>query len=257
MKGLKHRIASLPWGYLVFAILLSAAGILLCAFPEESLSNAIRVIGILTLLIFIVRFVLTLGDRERSFRFAFRVIGTLFALFCGGYMLIAPESTIAYLFTIFGLYLIMAGSFKLQTSITLRRYRVPTVWVMLALSLLIVAGGFVLLRFEGEEWLTLRRSTILLGVSLIVDAAANLLSLFVVPYIEKRRRNAAIDEYKEEEKAAALREEARLAALSERERKKEERRAARAAKKAEKRAAKEAEKAAMPVDAESDEETGR
>ncbi len=243
MKTMKRRIAALPWGYLIFAGLLSLAGVLLCAFPEESLANAIRVIGILTLLFFIVRLVLILGERERSVRFAFRVIGTLFALFCGGYMLIASEATLLYLFTILGLYLIMAGSFQLQTAITLRRYRIAAVWVMLSLAILSVAGGFLLLRFQPES---LRASAILLGASLLVNAAANLLSLFVVPYIDSRRRSDAIDEYKEELRLASEEAEKKRASFAEKQKRKEEK----AQQKADRRAAKKAKKTAAKAEPE-------
>lgn len=229
MQKIKKALSSVSWGYLVIAILLGASGVLFLAFEEESLANAARIVGGLTVLIFLVRFVLILAERERSFRFAFRMIGTVCALLCGGIMLIFAEDAVVFFCSFVSLFLIVDGAFKLQTTISLRRYKIPMVWVLFALSILLIGGGYILLELEMELAVLAK----LLGAVLLVDAVSNLMSLFLLPVIDKCRREENWNEEearrKERETRIRIREENRARVKA----KKEARRAAKAAKKAE------------------------
>ena len=74
-----------------------------------------------------------------------------------------------------GLLLVVDASFKLQSTALAKRYRSSLWWVLFVLSLLLIAGGFSLIRFRMADrgWLAY-----LLGVLLVLDGAANLLTPF-------------------------------------------------------------------------------
>lgn len=246
MQRMKKALSSVMWGYLVIGILLGAAGILFLVFEEESLANAARIIGGITVLMFLIRMVLILAERERSFRFAFRMIGTLFAMIAGGIMLIFAEQSVTYFCSFAALFLIVDGAFKLQTTISLRRYQIPSVWVLFALSILLILGGYLLLEIELELGVLAK----LFGFVLLLDAVANFMSLFLLPIIEKRRRTEGWNEIE----AKKQEEEARLRLREENKQRRASARLLRRARRMEKRAARRAKKKAPPEAAEATED---
>lgn len=205
MLSLKKALAAYKWGYLLFALLAIGSGLCLCLFPEESMTVAIRLIGFVTLLLFVYRFVAVLAERNRSFRFFWRVISTLLGLFCGGYMLIAPESALLYLFTAFGLLLIIDGAFKLQTAILSKRYDVFAMMILLINAVATIVFGFILLKFPQES---LKVNAVLLGIGLIIDGLQNLFSTYFLPMIESRQKKAFEAEFEEIRKKEEKSEEA-------------------------------------------------
>ncbi len=255
MKKLFRKIAALPFGYLLAAVLLIISGTLLLALPETSLANAFRVVGGAILVIFIIRIVLILGERERSVRFFFRMAGTVLALIAGGALLITPNGVFAYLLAIFGLLLILDGAFKLQTAILSHRYKYSATWVMLGFAVVTIGFGFVLVRMKGIDEKT---GALLLAFGFFSCALQNLMSLFLLPMLDKRRREEAqreLEELNREKDEGELREcDARTRKAKERKLARAERKAEKARKKAE-REARNAERAAKEVLKERERET--
>ena len=184
MSEIQKRKTSIPWGYLAFALLIAGAGTLLLVFPDESLVWAVRVIGISTMLLGILEAVRVLSKKERGMMFFLKMLTAVLGLAAGGFFLFAPERALEYLAMCAGIYLMIDGSFKLQTSISSRRFRMATWWFILATAVATIAGGFFLIRGLGWDP---KGHAIFIGIFFIVDGIQNLVSMFYLPSIEKRR----------------------------------------------------------------------
>ena len=119
--------------------------------------------------------VITLSGERRGAGFFFKMLFAVAALLAGVATLIGRESAIDAIVAALGLLLVVDASFKLQSTALAKRYRSSLWWVLFVLSLLLIAGGFSLIRFRMADrgWLAY-----LLGVLLVLDGAANLLTPF-------------------------------------------------------------------------------
>lgn len=186
----------IPWGYLAFAFLIIGAGVLLLVFPDESLVWAVRVIGIATMLLGILEIVRILSKKERDMMFFLKMLTAVLGLVGGGFFLFAPDKALEYLAMCAGIYLMIDGSFKLQTSILSRRFRLATWWFVLAMAVAAIAGGFFLIR--GLVGWDAKGRAIFIGIFFLVDGLQNLVSTFYLPSIEKRRTVEIAKEYSTE-----------------------------------------------------------
>ncbi len=197
MKKIMNAIKNFKWGYLLFAVLFVGAGLAFLAFPDQALDNVRRVIGGVTVLFGGIFVALTLADRARGFRFWAKMLMGVFSMVCGGLMFFIQNS-IQYLLFIAGLYMIIDSSFKLQTSIQSKRYKSWLWWVMLFLSAAGIALGTVLLRTQFNLEEDLLKASRLLGVSLMLDGAMNLLSIPYLYHIEHGTRREVEEQLRAE-----------------------------------------------------------
>ena len=182
MKAFMEKMKAVHWGYLLFALTLVVLGFCFIAF-ETALSYLAITIGILVCIAAILQFVFAMAATNRQLKFYIRVSVSVLTLSAGVVTLVAQESAIAVLTTLFGLLLIIDGSFKLQTTIQSKRYRVAGWWILLAVSVTTILGGFFLTKFAPDSQSLL---ALLLGLVLIVDGVGNFFSLFYVTTYEHR-----------------------------------------------------------------------
>jgi uncharacterized membrane protein HdeD (DUF308 family) len=179
------KLKNFKWGYVIIFLILSCVGALCVAFPD-TLKIVCIVSGIILALYATILFILTLAARERTTAFALKIVISGIALAAGLVTAILNQQSVGVLTSLLGLYMVIDGSFKLQTTILSKRYRVAAWWIMLSLAILIIGGGFVSLKWapteENAAW-----SSGILGVTLIVDGIANLLTAFFSSAYEKKR----------------------------------------------------------------------
>lgn len=184
MKGffaaIGRALARFRWAYLLFSVLLSAAGALFLAFPEQAGTWVGRTIGAMVLVCALFFAVRLLAIRLRGVTFFFSMLFTVLAGVAGAYLLFAPDAALAYFSAAAGVYAIMDGSFKLQTAVSARRYKMPSWWVITVLGGLSVALGVWLLRFMPDG---ARNLALLMGAALLLGGILNLLSLWLLPRI--------------------------------------------------------------------------
>ena len=202
-----EKLKKFKWGYILIALLIAAAGVCFIAF-RETLSTIALVMGIILMAFGVVFAVVTLADKKRSVGFAFKIAFSVIALSCGIITVVVHKSdAVEWLVALFGLLLIIDGSFKLQTSAMSKRYRSVVWWLMLIPAVLVIIGGFFSIRFrvtataESEQLEQQAMISALLGVTMIIDAVANLLSAFFVSSYESRMKKEAIKEYADSIKA--------------------------------------------------------
>ena len=229
LKSLKR----FGWGYILLFLLLLAVGICLISF-HQALSDVALAIGIILLVFGIVFAVLTMADKRRGIRFALRMILALSAIIGGAVTLTFRTEAAGTLVSFLALFLIVDGSFKLQTTALSKRYGLALWWFVLVPAVLVILGGFSALRVDISTDEALRGVSLLLGITTVVDGIANLLSAFFVLRCEQLSEKETVDEYLREQEAAAERIRRRAEKIAAKAAIKEEKAAARAAKRGKK-----------------------
>lgn len=182
-----QKLKKFGWGYIILGIILATLGVCFIAF-SGMLSILAVTIGITLAVFGIVFGVITLAKRERSVAFALRITFAALALIGGVVTAILNESAIGFIADIFCLLLIIDGAFKLKTAVLSKRYSLFGWWFMLAMSVAIISSSFIVTKLMTAytESTTL---TVIMGVIILVDGAANLCTPFFGSSISK-----AVDE---------------------------------------------------------------
>ncbi|MDD6980788.1 MAG: DUF308 domain-containing protein [Clostridia bacterium] len=230
-KSLWTKIKDFKWGYLLFAILFAGAGICFLSFGENAIKGVKIGIGATAVVFSGIYIALTLANKERGFRFWARMVMAGTAVAAGIFFMIPINGAYAYIVMLAGLYLIIDGSFKLQTAALSKRYRSAFWWIMLALAAATITLGAVMLRRQFDFETELLAASRLLGVGLLIDGVQNLLSIGYLTYIERKTRQEVIDDLRTEGMIATVLDgDTALSKKEERARKKAEKKAARLAK---------------------------
>lgn len=195
-----QKLKEFKWGYIILTILIAAAGVCFIAF-RETLSTIALIMGILLTLVGVVFGVLTIAEKRRGVGFALKIVFAVIALSCGIVTIIVHQGeAVEWLVALFGLLLVVDGSFKLQTSAMSKRYDSVAWWLVLIPAVLVIIGGFFSIRFQisggSEEELLKQQSaySVVIGVTMIIDAIANLLSPFFISYYEKKMKSEGASE---------------------------------------------------------------
>lgn len=201
--GLIKAIKSFRWGYLLISIILCLAGACFIIYPTQTMTTGSYIIAGSALLVGIVLVIKVLADRKRSFSFAVSVISSVLTVTCGVVALIIPEEVFKLYPMFIGLFIIIDGSFKLQTVINAKRYKLKMWWFLLIFAVLSIVGGFLLVRLRiGTDIQSLAFSEIM-GVTLFACGLENFFSLFFLGKIV----NKAMESIKEEQEKQAEKEE--------------------------------------------------
>ena len=182
-------------GYLLIATVLLAIGVVFIIFKESLKVLAISV-GILLSVFAIVYGILTVASKNRGFGFAVKIAISIIALTAGVVTAILNEKTVEILAALFSLLLIVDGSFKLNTSAMSKRYSVKCWWLLLIPSVLLIAGGFYLIKYTPTAIATL---TLILGILIVTDAVINYASaVFVTKFEANMKATAYYEVYRDE-----------------------------------------------------------
>ena len=193
MKEKEHSnvYSSSKIGYFLVFLFLLAIGICLTTLSGALKALAIA-IGCVLVVFGIVFFIFTLSKKSRGFSFAFRSFFAIICIIGGIIVIISNEAAIDIIIAIASLFLIIDGSFKLNTTAMSKHYRVPLWWIIFILAILIIAGAFCVLKFPIGDNANL---TLILGAIFIIDSVVNLLSAFFIRAFENRQLTEAYIEF--------------------------------------------------------------
>lgn len=191
-----ERWKRFPWGYPLLFLLTAALGVLFLLFRETLPILAIS-IGVILILFAILFAVCTMADPARGARFGLKMMLAVLVLAAGIVVLIARDATMNIILSLFTFLILLDGAFKLQTTVLSRRYRLFGWWILLTLSLMMILGGGLL--FRVVERVEDETAAVLLGLLLIVDGIANLLTAFFLTGYESRLRTQLLAELQESE----------------------------------------------------------
>lgn len=189
LKTIKEALLAFPWAYLLFSLVLGAGGALFVLFPVDATGWVGRVLGGVTVLLFLFFAIAAWRAPGRGMGFFVRIGAYLLAIACGGYMLIAPDMTLSYLSIAVGAYALMDAGCKLQTAARAWHYRALLWWILAVVTALVAVGGVVLLRFPFEPFAEfIAENAVTLGIVMLLCGLQNFLSAFEAARIEACRR---------------------------------------------------------------------
>ncbi len=176
-------IKKAKWGYIVVSIIIIMLGLILILFPEISALAICYVIGGIITLFGIIKLIGYFSKDLFRLAFQFDFALGIFALISGILLLIHPTDVVKIVPVIIGLFVLMDGVFKIQTSRDAYLFGMKNWWSILVLAILTCIGGLFLIinPFNGAKALT-----ILLGATLIIDGIQNII---VVSYTVKAVRS--------------------------------------------------------------------
>lgn len=195
-----ERWKRFPWGYPLLFLLTASLGVLFLLFRETLPILAIS-IGVILILFAILFAVCTMADPARGALFGLKMVLAVLVLAAGIVVLIARAATMNVILSLFTFLILLDGAFKLQTTVLSRRYRLFGWWILLSLSLVLILGAGLL--FREVEQVAADTAAVLLGLLLIVDGVANLLTAFFLTGYESRLRAQLLTELREKEAAAS------------------------------------------------------
>jgi len=190
---MKEKLKNFRWGYVILFAILTAIGILSFIF-REMLVYIVLAVGIIITLFGIGYGIYTLASKNRGPRFAFGIVITVCAIVSGVLTIIFCKNGIEVLTSILGLFFIIDGSFKLQTTAMSKRYKSAIWWILLIPAVLTIIGGFLTVKYaptgseENLAWIS-----ILLGITSIIDGISNLLSAFFTERNDKAEVKELLD----------------------------------------------------------------
>jgi len=187
--GLIKSIKSFRWGYLLISVILCVVGACFIVYPTQSMNIGSYTIGGASILVGLVLVVKVLANRKRSFSFAVSVICAVLTVTCGVVALIIPEEVFKLYPMFIGLFIIIDGSFKFQTVINAKRYKLKMWWFLLIFSVISITGGFMLVRLSGTDINNILFAEIM-GITLFADGLENFFSLFYLGKIVAKAKEA-------------------------------------------------------------------
>lgn len=188
--GLIKAIKRFRWGYLLISIILCLAGASFIIFPNHSMKTGSYVIAGAALIVGIILVVKILADRRRGFSFAINVFTSVLTVVCGVVALIIPEEVFKLYPMFIGLFAVIDGTFKLQTVISAKRYKLKMWWFLLIFAIVTIVGGFLIVRLRvGTDINNIAFSEIM-GITLFADGLENFFSLFYFGKIVNEARKS-------------------------------------------------------------------
>ena len=187
------KIQKFGWGYILLAIVLVALGVCFISFNNSFDVLAIA-FGVITTVSGIVWGVHTLAKRERSLKFAVKIIICVALIVSGVVTMISRKDAVNIMIDILSLLIIVDGSFKLQTSIKSKRYSVAFWWIMLTVAVAVIISAFLVVKITFSKP---QNMSIIFGLVTILDGLSNFCSAFFYTASENKQAVAIFEEVKD------------------------------------------------------------
>ena len=160
-------LKSVKWGYLLIAFFAALFGVLLVMF-HNMLHYVALTVGVCTVLFAIV----------------LAIVKAVIALIAGVVTIVGYRDAGTTVADVLCLVMLVDGSLKLGTTVESIRNRFFGRWVMLVLALTVIVASFLLTKNQPEKL------GLYLGLVMLVDAVANLLTTVFAARNEKRIRES-------------------------------------------------------------------
>lgn len=187
--------------YIACSVLLCIVGILLICRPALSTQVLCTVLGIISIVYGAEKIIGYFSKDPYHLAFQFDLALGIFVGLIGVVLLFHPGEVMSLIAVIIGLFMLVEGVFKIQTSIDAKRFGLSAWWLILLGALALLVLGLCLI-FDPFASLTLM---VFVGISLLIDGIQNLFNAFYTIRelkTERAKRGAFYldpDAYREEE----------------------------------------------------------
>ena len=118
------------------------------------------------------------------------VICSVLTITCGVVALIIPEQVFKLYPMFIGLFIVIDGSFKLQTVINAKRYKLNMWWFLLIFAIITIIGGFLTIRLRVDTDINSVAFSEIMGITLFASGLENFFSLFYLGKIVAKAKEA-------------------------------------------------------------------
>jgi uncharacterized membrane protein HdeD (DUF308 family) len=167
MKTIKQA----KWIYIIISILFCAAGILLVLRPATSARVICGVLGVMALIYGAIKILGYFSRDIYGLAFQFDLALGILMLALGLIMLIIPDKVISFLPFVVGIFVLIDGVFRVQTSIDARRFGLGKWWLIFLGAVLCIIAGLLLMLNPFSSAMVL---TVIVGIAIFVDGLQNL-----------------------------------------------------------------------------------
>lgn len=175
--------------YIAYSSVLIICGLMLIVFPVYIKDFIEYFIGAVILVCGIVKLIDYFVNDSYGLAFQFDFAMGIFTILIGLIVLIHPGEVIKFINIVIGIFVILDGTFKLQTAKEAKQFGLKA-WNRILISAIIASAAGLFLIFQPFE--SVRLLNILLGVAILADGAENLIvALYTVRLI---RRNGKVNE---------------------------------------------------------------
>lgn len=171
-------------GYIAMSAILGVIGIMLIAIPDFSVTLAARICGVTLAVFGIFKLIGYFSKDLYRLAFQYDLAFGILLLSIGAVMLIRPGKAIHFICAMLGVYILADGLMKVQIAIDAKRFGLRSwLYIFITAILVCIAGLIMLFRPDNGA----RILTILLGISLLSEAALNLLTALTA--VKLRNKN--------------------------------------------------------------------
>lgn len=171
-------------GYIAMSAILGIIGIMLIAIPDFSVTLAARICGITLAVFGIFKLIGYFSKDLYRLAFQYDLAFGILLLSIGAVMMIRPGKAIHFICAMMGVYILADGLMKVQIAIDAKRFGLRS-WLYIFITALLVCIAGLIMLFRPDNGA--RILTILLGISLLSEAALNLLTALTA--VKLRNKN--------------------------------------------------------------------
>ncbi len=181
-------------GYITMSVILCVIGIILIAIPDFSVTLAVGICGVTLAVFGIFKLIGYFSKDLYRLAFQYDLAFGILLLSIGAVMLIRPGKAIHFICAMLGVYILADGLMKVQIAIDAKRFGLHSWLYILITALLVCIAGLIML-FRPDNGA--RILTILLGISLLSEAALNLLTALTA--VKLRNKNIIDSDFTEKD----------------------------------------------------------
>ena len=170
-------------GLLILSFVFTFVGIFLLLYPAESIKTLCYLTAGITVLVGLVLLANGLSQNKKQWKYALSILGGGAAFVSGILLFFLPENLFLLYCALVGLLMIINGSFALHSVFQGWQTRGKTGWAKLAVSMLVIFGGFLCVRLQD---ITAANMTVLFGITLTLTGVLNFLSFLTPPPAPKQ-----------------------------------------------------------------------
>ena len=167
-----ERLRRLNWRQVIASILITFWGLCLLFLTGSAIAITILSGTVLALLGLALGY-LNIKSPKRDCNFVLRIVIASLLFASGVTVTVLNDYAFEAVIAAICLALVVDGSFKFNIAIQSKRHLISGWWIIMSISAVVILSAFLLAKFTPESY---RASSIWLSMTMIVDAAANLIS---------------------------------------------------------------------------------
>lgn len=169
--------------YTIYSIVMVVLGVFLMFLPETTALMICKIVGVIIFICGVIKFISYFVNDTYGLAFQFDFALGIFTMLIGLILVFHPKNVISFVNVVIGIFVIIDGAFKLQTSKEAKQFGIDNWWLILILAALTSIAGLLLIFNPFEEMLAL---SVIIGIALIADGIENLcVAIYTIKLVKR------------------------------------------------------------------------